>query len=171
MCMLMMGTIILPAMGKGLELVTVDQNRIDFSSTRTSSVPHKGSTDNSPPSTPVITGPTKGKYNTCCYFNFTSTDPDGDNVYYWIQWDEGCPCIMWLGPYPSGQTITVKHTFFRGMFDISCQAKDMYNATSDWGHLKVTMPSSVNLPSNWLLERLIAQFLNAFQFLQYLLRY
>jgi hypothetical protein len=125
--------------------------------------------NNSPPSPPVISGPATGKHDVSYNFTFTSTDPDGDNVYYWIEWGDGCPSSGWLGPYPSGQTITVAHIFPRGTWTISCQAKDIYNATSDWGTLKVSMPLSLNLPSNGFLEWLLARFPHAFPVLRLLL--
>jgi hypothetical protein len=122
--------------------------------------------NNSPPSIPVITGQTKGKHDVGYNFTFTSTDPDGDNVYYWIEWGDGCPSAGWLGPYPSGQTITVDHAFPKGTWTISCQAKDIYNATSDWGNLTVTMALSSSLPSNGFLEWLFAWFPHAFPVLR-----
>jgi hypothetical protein len=127
--------------------------------------------NNSPPSTPVINGPATGKYNVGYNFTFTSTDPDNDNVYYWIEWGDGCPSVGWLGPYPSGQTITVSHIFPRGTWTVSCQAKDIYNATSGWGNLTVTMALSSNLPSNGFLEWLFARFPYAFPILRSLLGY
>jgi hypothetical protein len=125
--------------------------------------------NNSPPSTPVINGPAKGKHDVSYNFTFTSTDPDGDNVYYLIEWGDGCPSPGWLGPYPSGQTVTVAHTFPRGTWTISCQAKDIYNATSDWGTLKVSMPLSNTLPPMGFFAKLLARFPNAFPILRHLL--
>ena len=127
--------------------------------------------NNSPPSTPVITGQTKGKHDVGYNFTFTSTDPDGDTVYYWIEWGDGCPSAGWLGPYPSGQTVTVTHTFPRGTWTISCQAKDIYNATSDFGTLKVTMPLLLSFPWNGFLELVFAKFPHAFPVLRSLLGY
>ena len=40
----------------------------------------------------------------------TATDPDGDNVYLWILWFEGCPGITWDGPYDSGEIIKINYT-------------------------------------------------------------
>jgi len=72
-----------------------------------------------------------------------STDPDGDDVYYWIRWEPGCPSVNWFGPYPSGQEITLSHTFSKkGSYTISCIAKDIYNGTSEFGSLEVTMPKN-----------------------------
>jgi hypothetical protein len=130
-----------------------------------------GLTNNSPPGIPVITGPTNGKYNVDYNFTFTSTDPDGDNVYYWVEWGDGCPSAGWFGPYPSGQTITVSHTFPRGTWTISCEAKDIYNATSDWGTLTVTMPLALQMPAHGLLAWLFARFPHSFPILRSLLAY
>jgi len=127
--------------------------------------------NNSPPSPPVINGSTKGKFDVGYNFTFVSTDPDGDDVYYWVEWGDGCPSSGWLGPYPSGQMIMVNHTFPRGTWTISCQAKDVYNATSDWGTLKVTMPLSSSLPSNGFLRWFFERFPRAFPLLRSLLGY
>jgi len=125
--------------------------------------------NNSPPSTPVISGPANGKHGVDYNFTFTSTDPDGDNVFYYIEWGDGCPSVAWLGPFPSGQTITANHTFPRGTWTISCRAEDIYNATSDWGQLKVTMSLSNALPPMGFFEKLLARFPNAFPILRHLL--
>ena len=132
--------------------------------------PYKTSNaNNSPSSIPIIQGEIKGKHDVMYNFTFTSTDHDGDAVYYWIEWGDGCPSAGWIGPFPSGQTITRNHTFPRGTWTVECQAKDIYNATSDWGTFKVTMPLSYSLPSNGLLERLLARFPHAFPILRHLL--
>jgi hypothetical protein len=133
--------------------------------------PQTSCTNNSPPNTPVISGPTKGKHDTSYKFNFTSTDPDGDNVSYWIEWGDGCPSSGWLGPYPSGHMITVAHVFPKGTWNISCKAQDIYNATSGWGYLKVSMPASNTLPPMGFFERLLAWFPNVFPILRHLLGY
>ena len=125
--------------------------------------------NNSPPSAPVISGPANGKHGVSYNFTFTSTDPDGDNVFYYIDWGDGCPSVIWLGPFPSGQTITVNHTFPRGTWTISSRAEDIYNATSDWGQLKVTMPLSNALPPMGFFAKLLARFPNAFPVLRHLL--
>jgi len=98
---------------------------------------------NSPPETPIINGTTHGTIGVTYDYTFVTVDPDGDDVYYQINWEPGCPSINWFGPYPSGQIITFSHTFSRkGTYPISCTAKDIYNATSDFGSLTVTMSRS-----------------------------
>ena len=47
----------------------------------------------------------------------------------------------WIGPYNSGQKITVSHTWDEeGAYII--RAKYIFDAESDWGTLEVTMPVS-----------------------------
>ncbi|MCX6667347.1 MAG: PQQ-binding-like beta-propeller repeat protein [Euryarchaeota archaeon] len=127
-----------------IQCIYGDPNLIIYSPDWTSPVPVDSPlrTRNNPPSTPTITGPTNGNAGVEYQYNFTSTDPEGDNVTYGISWGEGCPGIVWVGPYPSGQEITVSHTYSgQGTFTISAMAKDIYDAESDWGTLEVTMPT------------------------------
>lgn len=96
---------------------------------------------NSPPGIPVINGPTKGTLGVTYNYTVVSTDPEGNMVYYWIKWEPGCPSVTWDGPYPSGQVVTFSHWFStRGSYSISCVAKDIFEAESDPGYLKVRMP-------------------------------
>jgi hypothetical protein len=45
--------------------------------------------DNLPPEPPTITGPQQIKINTEETFTFSSIDPDGDDLYYLIEWGDG----------------------------------------------------------------------------------
>ncbi|MEK7134348.1 MAG: hypothetical protein AAB819_01320 [Patescibacteria group bacterium] len=51
---------------------------------------------NRPPLTPVITGPTVGKTGTSYGFSVVSTDPDGDQIRYGIDWDNDDAVDQWL---------------------------------------------------------------------------
>jgi len=142
-----------------------DDNGIDSGSVY---VFHK----NQPPNLPTIDGPASGKAGTSYNYNFVTVEPEGDEVYYWIEWGDGSPATEWAGPYPSGQVAIVSHTFTKkGTFTIRCQAKDSYNATSDWGQLEVTMPKSYEMPKHWLLERIFEWFPNTFLLLRHLMGY
>jgi len=44
---------------------------------------------NDPPTVPIITGPTSGAVSVSYEFTIVSTDPDGDDVYYYIDWGDG----------------------------------------------------------------------------------
>jgi hypothetical protein len=97
---------------------------------------------NNPPFTPDIAGETNGEAGVEYTYDFCSTDPDGDDIYYCIDWgdDSGEVCI---GPYPSATCATAKHTWSeQGTYIIKAKARDIYDAESDWGTLAVTMPTN-----------------------------
>jgi len=119
-----------------------------------------------PPDTPVISGPPQGKIKREYSYTFVTTDPEGDDVYYYIRW--GNNATDWRGPYKSGEEAIQTHTWTkRGTYTIECKAKDANGWQSDWGTLSVTMPyEPPQFPFiHWLLER----FPNAFPILRYLL--
>ena len=94
-----------------------------------------------PPSTPVIDGPKNGDIGVEYPYTFVATDPDEDKVYYWILWGDGCPAVEWIGPYNSGEEVTVNHAFLRaGDITISAKAKDIYETESEWGTLDINIP-------------------------------
>ena len=96
--------------------------------------------ENEPPGAPSITGPTSGNAGEEYEYTFTTTDPNGDDVYYYIDWEDG-QVEEWIGPYTSGVEVTLCHTWSeQGTYTISAKAKDVYGAESEWGTLEVTMP-------------------------------
>jgi len=127
--------------------------------------------ENQPPAIPTITGPAKGKVKVATAYNFTTTDPNGDEVYFFIDWGDTTNS-SWIGPYPSGDIITESHTWSKkGDYTIRAKAKDIFGNESGWGILKVTMPFSYNIPFMSFWERLFERFPNAFPTLQRLLGY
>ncbi len=130
-------------------------------------VPSDG--ENNPPSAPEIDGPTSGKVGIKYDYILRSTDPDGDNVSYCIQWGDNTE--MCIGPFASGENVTANHTWFkRGVFTIKAQAKDTHGAVSDWGTLEVTMPKNKSFNFNFnMLSWLFERFPNAFPILRHLL--
>lgn len=121
------------------------------------------------PDAPIITGPSNGKVGEKYEWAFISSDPDGHDVYYWIQWgDENIE--EWIGPYNSGEGVTISHTFTKeGTYIIQAKAKDKYEAESSWGQLSVSMPRNKILPELFF-SRLLESFSNAFPILQYIFR-
>jgi len=131
----------------------------------------KGGGGNQPPDTPSITGPTKGKIKIPVEYNFITTDPNGDEINYFIEWGDGTDS-GWIGPFFSGEEINQAHTWTKkGDYTIKAKAKDSNGAESDWGKLLVTMPCSYNLPFMHLWEGFFQRFPNAFPFLRHLLGY
>ena len=120
---------------------------------------------NEPPDTPSITGPDSGKIGESYDYTFVSTDLDGDDVWYYIEWDDG-HIEEWIGPYDSGEEVSVSHTWEeQGDYTIRAKAKDIYDFYSDWGYLEITMPVNQQ-NSHLLIQRIINRFPNAFPILR-----
>jgi len=92
------------------------------------------------PSAPSINGPNRGEAGVEYSYTFIATDPDNDDLYYWISWGD-FTFEQWIGPYASGEEITASHIWAdKGEYNIYAQVRDVYGAESDWGTLSVTMP-------------------------------
>ena len=130
-----------------------------------------GQMQNAPPVPPTITGPVKAKIKVATAYNFTTTDPNGDDVSYFIDWGDGTNS-SWIGPYSSGMTVTQTHTWtVKGTYVISAKAKDSHGNESDWGTLSVSMPSSYEPQHEPILLWLFERFPHAFPILRHLLGY
>ena len=126
---------------------------------------------NQPPVAPIINGAVNGKINLLYNYTFNATDPDRDEVYYFIDWGDQTNS-SWVGPHSSGTEITEQHSWSKkGTYSIKAKAKDIYGAESEWGTLKVTMPLSYNPPQFHLFEWLFERFPYAFPVLRHLLGY
>jgi outer membrane protein assembly factor BamB len=94
------------------------------------------------PNKPRIRGPMTGKPREICEFTIVTTDYQGDNVEYYIDWDDETNS-GWLGPYPSDENITVNHTWnTRDTYSMKVKARDVYGHESSWTTLQVTIPKS-----------------------------
>lgn len=111
--------------------------------------------DNEPPNIPIIAGPRYGKTGEECEYTFVSSDHNGDDVYYWIEWDENRPVVEWIGPYKSGEEITLTNVWdIKGMYAIKVKAKDIYDSESDWATFKVSMSKTYDNPLLILIAKL-----------------
>jgi hypothetical protein len=126
---------------------------------------------NNPPTAPTITGPTSGKVKVEHNFTFQSTDPEVNDVYYYINWGDGTNS-GWKGPYASGEEITQSHSWSKkGTFHISAKAKDVFGSESGWSEtFPVKIPrTSQSMIINHLLEKLLGRFPYEFPMLKHLL--
>jgi len=91
------------------------------------------SIQNHPPNAPDIIGPEELKVGISYVFAFVTTDPDGDNVSYAVDWGDGI-VTGWVGPYTSGQEIRFAHTWAeKGNVYIKAKVKDLpYEDESNW---------------------------------------
>ena len=123
-----------------------------------------------PPNPPIITGPVKAKIKNAVVYNLTTTNPDGDSVFYFIDWGDHTNS-SWIGPYSSGAIITQLHTWTtKGTYIIKVKAKDIYNAeSSNWSTLEVVMSLSYELQHLQFLAWLFNWFPHAFPILRQLI--
>lgn len=106
--------------------------------------------ENSAPHPPVVDGPSRGKAGEAYAYTFTVVDPDGDQIYIWVEWGGACPAVQWLGPYNSGETVTLTNTWNdTGTYLVKAKAKDIYDEQSDWETLEVTMPLCHPYRNTW----------------------
>jgi hypothetical protein len=97
---------------------------------------------NSPPSIPHRPiGVETGKIREPHSYSTQTTDPDNNQVYYLFDWGDGTT-LEWVGPYPSGETITQLHTWMtQGTYHVRVKARDDHTVESQWSEsLVVAMP-------------------------------
>jgi outer membrane protein assembly factor BamB len=124
-----------------------------------------GPLDPNAPHAPTITGQINGRIKRTYDYTFTTSSPLGNQLYYLIYWGDGTT-TDWLGPYNSGESLTMEHSWStKGTYIITARAKDTGNLWGPWGNLSVTMPYQP--PQFRLLEWLLERFPNAFPILRY----
>ena len=106
-------------------IVIDDNNRIDINTTRVIiTIPDR------PPSAPEITVK-ESEDDTYTYaFTAVSIDPDGDDIRYISDWDDGENSTS--PDFPSNTTLTIYHTWKEpGNYTVKIYAEDTRNKTSD----------------------------------------
>ena len=131
--------------------------------------PYEVMMGNIAPSVPLISGPSTGQAGTAYDFTFTSEDPNGDDVQYYIKWGNG-DTTPWTTLQASGTPYAKSHTWDdKGTFTIEAKAKDEHGAESDWESFEIVITKSRVL-QNTFIYRLLEQFKTRFPMLNYLLR-
>jgi len=118
------------------------------------------------PYAPVIDGPSSGHKEIEYSYTFKSISPTDKDVYYYIDWGDST-ITNWVGPYSSGQNITINHSWStKGAFTIKARAKDTENLWGPWSEYSVSIT-----PRNRVLyySSLLTKFLERFLLLQKLL--
>jgi hypothetical protein len=96
-----------------------------------------------PPTVPVIDGPHNGKIGTEYDYNFISTDPEGSQIYYYVEWGDGTNSD-WIGPYPSGEYANASHIWTDiGNYEIKAKARDNESVQSVWSP---PYPVNIDMP-------------------------
>ena len=94
-------------------------------------------------------GPDMGWIDTSYEFNFSVTDPEGDDIKYEIDWGNGTSTLTEY--YSSGTLVTSYHQWAdEGTYDIKVRAQDEHGLWSNWSSEKVfniiLAPSPPNQP-------------------------
>jgi len=102
---------------------------------------HFSLADNDGPDNPAApSGDASGVIGGSCQFSASSTDPNGDDLSYRFDWDDG-DTSAWIGPMASGVTCDGDHTFsVDGNYNVKVQARDSWGFESSWsGGLAITV--------------------------------
>jgi hypothetical protein len=99
-----------------------------------------------PPETPANPdGPDHGVPDDIIEFTASTTDPDGDQLYYMFDWGDG-EFSDWEGPYPSGETGSASHSWDElGEYNVMVIARDEWGRKSEWSDVTV-FPVIENTP-------------------------
>jgi hypothetical protein len=113
---------------------------------------------NYPPTPPIIGGPFYGKPYIEYEYTFTSMDPDGDDVCFFIDWGDGT-YNNWSDFIPSKSNFTLNHTWRKkGTYIITAKAKDTKGYESEWATFKITIPRRKEIFVNSHFIRLLDSF-------------
>ena len=100
--------------------------------------PYLKITYNNPPTTPSLWGETRPYIGTEYEYSFSSTDPDGHQIRYHIEW--GDDTENWTGFYASGEVANASHTWYlQTEFSVRAMAIDEFNMESDWATLVISV--------------------------------
>ncbi len=92
------------------------------------------------PDAPKIKGRKIGITDNEYKYTITTTDPNKDDVFYYISWGDGT-IDEWIGPYASDEVVTVNHTWSeKGIYGIKARVKDSNGLRGPIGNLEVAIP-------------------------------
>jgi hypothetical protein len=124
---------------------------------------------NNPPSAPIINGPKKGMAGEEYTYTFESTDPDGEDIYYYVSWTSSSLDSDWFGPYHSGETMSLDLSWEGEMeYTIHAKARDMFGEDSEISTLEVSIPKSKSISTPFF--SILENHPNMFPLLQQILR-
>ena len=122
---------------------------------------------NDPPGDPTVDGPSGGSPNKNFDFDLTSTDPDGHQVQFIINWGDGTADET-TGFTPSGTPLTASHMWAeKGSYVITVKAIDELGAESGTTTHDIVIPRSKTV--NNVVLRILERYLSMFPILSQLL--
>jgi C1A family cysteine protease len=118
---------------------------------------------NTAPNKPSIEGTNPGKIRRNYPYTISSTDPEGNDQWYLVDWGDGTQS-SWFGPFKSGEKAIISHHWDKlGTYTIKAKTKDVFGDESDWGTLDVTMPRT-KTQAKFLFFDLLYKIKNIFRF-------
>ena len=92
-------------------------------------------TPNKPPETPEApNGPNEGATGVEYSFSTSTTDPEGDKIYYQFNWGDGT-FSDWLGPYEPKETAKGYHIWKEeNLYEVKVKAKNENSGASQWSN-------------------------------------
>jgi len=94
-------------------------------------------------------GPSSGGTGVEYAYTTSTTDPDGDQLYYLFDWGDG-KFSEYIGPYNPGGTVEASHKWDKkGDYQVRVKAKDEHGVQSDWSD-----PLVISMPKNRMLYHL-----------------
>jgi hypothetical protein len=112
---------------------------------------------NQSPTKPMIEGPTTAKIGVTCFYTVISSDPQGDDLYYEVQYSDDPSLNIRGGPFKSGEKITFAHCwddFYQDYnpFVIKVKAVDEDDHESEWGKLEINITNAKIKVNNLFLQ-------------------
>ena len=127
---------------------------------------------NLPPSTPDLNVPDQGQVRDTIWISMISTDPENDEVKYFIEWGdgEGDWNLHWI---TSGVLFRISHKYkYEGDFIVRVKAKDYYDSESGWAVDEIEVPITLtksNTFQNQIFIRFFENHPNLFPLLRQIL--
>jgi len=132
--------------------------------------------ENEPPAKVTIDGPTWGLGGKKYDFTIVSTDADEHDIYYRVDWDDE-QSTGWLGPYSSGEQITLNHSWNKkGEYWIKAWAKDTLEGKSPQANFKFTILTNDKSKQNLqiyidpLIRQILEKFISGFPIIRSILK-
>jgi len=102
--------------------------------------------ENIAPNPPVVAGPIKAKVREMVEYHFITSDMNGDQVLYFVEWGDDTN-NDWIGPFQSDEDVILEHVWdSRGSYIIRAKAKDVFGHESEWSTYAISMSQFYNLP-------------------------
>jgi len=125
--------------------------------------------ENQNPNPPTINGPTIVRPKKLQTYQFTSIDPEGNDLYYYVIWGDG-HVTDYEGPYASGETVEFEHSWgTTGEYTIISKVMDEFGAKSTQNELEINVLKSRGRTINPFFGKIVERLIENYPILQRIL--